>query len=140
MKNKITIRTVILFLTCIALGVLFVKNGLESKQVQKSQVEQIATKPTVTVSVNNGISLLTESIAATTPFEALSIIAKNNTIVLTTKQYDFGVFVSGIGGVMTTSEYGWIYYVNGVSGSVAADKQELKQNDSIEWKYEKSIF
>ena len=31
----------------------------------------------------------------------------------------------------------WAYYVNGNYGTVSADKQIVKNNDIIEWKYEK---
>ena len=31
----------------------------------------------------------------------------------------------------------WAYYYNGNYGTVSADKQILKDNDTIEWKYEK---
>ncbi len=30
----------------------------------------------------------------------------------------------------------WVYYINGVSGSVGADKQNVENNDLIEWKFE----
>ena len=34
----------------------------------------------------------------------------------------------------------WIYYVNSESGMVGADKYIIKNNDIIEWKFEKSIY
>lgn len=30
----------------------------------------------------------------------------------------------------------WIYYINGESGTIGADKQTVKNNDIIEWKFE----
>jgi hypothetical protein len=141
MKNKkLNARTVILIIMCVVLGVLFVKNGLESKQIQKNPIEQTMGKPSVTTTINDGASLITESVSAATPFEALTLVAGKKQMPLTTKQYDFGIFVNGIGEVMTTKDFGWIYYVNNASGDVAADKYELKSGDQVEWKYEKSIF
>ncbi|MFH0749961.1 MAG: DUF4430 domain-containing protein [Candidatus Gottesmanbacteria bacterium] len=140
MKNKLNARTVVLIIMCVALGGLFVKNGLESKQVQKSTVEQTVKKPTVNITINDGASLIAESVSAGTPFEALSLVAEKKQISLITKQYDFGIFVSGVGDAVTTNDFGWIYYVNNMSGDVAADKYELKDGDQVEWKFEKSIF
>lgn len=142
MKKTINVRTILLIIMCIVLGVLFVKNGLESKNGVGSSTTKQTTKPSVSVSIDTGKSteVLTASVSANTPFEALRITAEQNNRELSTKQYDFGVFVTGIGDVMTTTEYGWIYYVNSLSGTVAADIYELKSGDQVEWKFEKSIF
>ncbi len=140
MKTKMNARTIILIIMCVVLGVLFVRNGLEVKRIQQHPIERTTNKPEVVVTINNGASLITETISAGTPFEALSVLAEKKQLPLTTKQYDFGVFVSGIGDVLTTKEFGWIYYVNNKSGDVAADKYELHNGDQVEWKFEKSIF
>ena len=143
MKKTINFRTILLIVMCVVLGVMFVKNGLESKYAQKSTATtQLSIKPSVSVSIDTGksIEVLTASVSASTPYEALLVAAEQNNRVLSTKQYDFGVFVTGVGDVMTTADYGWIYYVNAVSGTVAADTYELKSGDQVEWKFEKSIF
>ena len=142
MKKTINFRTILLIIMCIVLGVLFVKNGLESKYKEELSTTQISTKPSVSVSIDTGkaTEVLTTSVSASTPYEALLVAAEQNNRVLSTKQYDFGVFVTGVGDVMTTTEYGWIYYVNAASGTVAADIYELKSGDQVEWKFEKSIF
>jgi len=142
MKKTINFRTILLIVMCIVLGVLFVKNGLESKNGVGSPITQQSTKPSVSVTIDTGKSteVLTASVSSNSPYEALQIVAEQNNRVLSTKQYDFGVFVTGVGDVMTTAEYGWIYYVNSVSGTVAADAYELKSGDQVEWKFEKSIF
>lgn len=95
------------------------------------------TSPKVTFIVN---STTYSDIQASTPYEALVFIARKNNIQLQTKQYDFGVFVEGIGEIKNTPEKAWIYYVNGKSGEVASDKYELKQGDSVEWKYTTPIY
>ncbi len=142
MKKTINFRTILLIVMCVVLGVLFVKNGLESKNADKTTTTQQNVKPSVSVSIDTGkaTELLTASVSAFTPYEALLVSAEKNNRVVSTKQYDFGIFVTGVGDVMTTAEYGWIYYVNTVSGNVAADSYELKSGDQIEWKFEKSIF
>ncbi|MCL4382460.1 MAG: DUF4430 domain-containing protein [Patescibacteria group bacterium] len=80
------------------------------------------------------------TVSAKTALEALQNLAKQENLDLKTKQYDFGVFVEGIGGVENTKEKAWIYFINGKSAEVAADKYELKNGDIIEWKYIKPNF
>lgn len=55
--------------------------------------------------------------------------------------YSFGVFIESIGGVKNGDDgkY-WQYYVNGKLGEVAADKQEVKAGDKVEWRFEKADF
>ena len=53
-----------------------------------------------------------------------------------------GFFVEEINGVKNDSrtlKY-WIYYVNGKSASMGVSSYQIKANDIIEWKYEKSNF
>ncbi len=95
------------------------------------------TASTVTGVVN---SITYENIQAATPYDALVLIAKKNNLVLQTKQYDFGIFVEGVGEQKMTKDKVWIYYVNGKSGEVASDKYELKQGDTVEWKYTTPIY
>jgi len=139
--KKINVRTVILVCICVVLGIVFINNGIQSKNKQTNISVETAKKPVVTVIINDGIQITTDSsIVAETPFAALTLLSQKKKLALTTKQYDFGIFVSAIGAVTSTKEKGWIYYVNGVSGSVAADKYQLKNGDVVEWKFETSIF
>lgn len=95
-----------------------------------------------TTSVVTGVvnSVTHKDIQAATPYDALVLIAKKNNLDLQTKQYDFGIFVEGIGNQKNTKDKAWIYFVNGKSGEVAADKYELKQGDIVEWKYTTPIY
>jgi len=142
MKKTINARTILLIIMCVVLGVLFVRNGLETKNAEKKTVTQTTAKPSVSITIDNGkqTEMLTASVSASTPYEALTVAAEQGKRTLTTKQYDFGIFVTGVGDVVGASDYGWIYYVNSVSGTVAADKYELKTGDQVQWKFEKSIF
>lgn len=142
MKKTIQFRTILLFILCVVLGVLFVKNGLETKNAQKTADTQPVTTPAVSITIDTGraTEFFTASVSATTPYEALIIGAEQGGRTVETKQYEFGKFVTGIGDVIAHDEYGWIYYVNSVSGNVASDKYELKTGDQVEWKFEKSIF
>jgi hypothetical protein len=57
-------------------------------------------------------------------------------VQVTTKQYDFGVYVEAVQGIKGEKGYFWIYYVNGTPAMQAADKYIVQPNDVIEWKYE----
>ncbi len=92
------------------------------------------------VVIDDGETKKEATVSAQTAFEALQNLAQQNNLNLKTKQYDFGVFVEGIGGVENTKEKTWIYFINGKSAEVAADKYELKNGDIIEWKYVTPIF
>lgn len=70
-----------------------------------------------------------------TVFDALKSLAQEKGVSLDVQTYDFGVFVKGIGGYASTNEVAWIYFVNGNSGTIAADQQEIKAGDKIEWRY-----
>ncbi len=100
------------------------------------------TSPTKTTSTATGVvnSITYQNIQASTPYEVLVLIARKNNIELQTKQYDFGIFVEGIGEQKMTKDKVWIYYVNGKSGEVASDKYILKQGDIVEWKYTTPIY
>ncbi len=104
---------------------------------QVRQTSPVKSTSIVTAIIN---SISYSDVQATTPYDALVVIAKKNNLVLQTKQYDFGVFVEGIGDKKNTQAKAWIYYVNGKSGEVSADKYELKQGDSVEWKYTTPIY
>jgi len=48
-----------------------------------------------------------------------------------------GVFINSIDGVANSTESYWMYYVDGELGQLAPDKFMTKNNQTIEWKYEK---
>ena len=54
--------------------------------------------------------------------------------------YD-AIFVEAING-LENGEDGmyWQYYINGEYGNLGADKQPLKNNDIVEWRFEESTF
>ena len=70
-----------------------------------------------------------------TAYEILSEVAKKEGMTIDAKQYDFGIFIQGIGGKENTNDKSWIYFVNGEAGNVAADQRILEAGDRVEWKY-----
>lgn len=103
------------------------------------RVEQ-PVKPQAKVVIENGEIRTEATVSAKTAFEALEIITSQQHLTPKVKQYDFGVFVEGIGGVDNTKDKAWIYFVNGKSPEMAADKYLLKPGDVVEWKYIKPPF
>lgn len=71
----------------------------------------------------------------TTAFGVMDTLAQQNEIPIITEEFDFGVFVKAIGEREGSTEMAWIYFVNGEAGAVAADNFEVKNGDTIEWKY-----
>lgn len=81
-----------------------------------------------------------ELVEAKTAYEALQATAENRDWLIQVKNYDFGSLVEAINGQKNTSDKAWIYFINGQAATQAADKQELKAGDVMEWKYEKPIY
>jgi hypothetical protein len=50
-------------------------------------------------------------------------------------------FVTSINGTYNgqDSKY-WQYYVNGLYGEIASDKKKINNNDTVEWRFERSKF
>lgn len=134
MKNIVRILILTIIVGILGFGLWYVLGG---RQQTPSPTASNAATSTVTCVLN---SITYSDIQASTPYEALVLIARKNNIELQTKQYDFGIFVEGIGDQKMTKDMAWIYYVNGKSGEVASDKYLLKQNDAVEWKYTTPIY
>lgn len=127
-------KKIIVFALLIA-AALFVIVPRVLVQVQPPVVTPSVT-PSVTVTFDTGTTIATHSgVTASTAFQALIAAAEKQSWEVTSKQYDFGVFVQGVGPLANTKEKAWIFFVNGKAGTVAADKQPLNAGDSVEWKY-----
>lgn len=74
-----------------------------------------------------------------TVFSMLQDISQNDKIELKyNNKFKFGVLIDSIDGIESgTDNKWWQYYINGELGPVAADKQELKGGDKVEWRFEK---
>jgi len=79
--------------------------------------------------------------STTTAFNLLENKAEELNFVLKTKMYDFGIFIEAIGDKENgrDGKY-WMYYVNNEMPMVAADKEEIKSGDKVEFKFEKPSF
>jgi Domain of unknown function (DUF4430) len=129
-------RTYIIAAAILAVFFILFSKTLIVRPPSVSIQTKITTSPVVSVTLDTGSTIATISgVTAQNAFQALVEAAVKQNLKLTTKQYDFGVFVEQIGTIVNTKEKSWIYFVNGISGTVAADKHQLKTGDSVEWKY-----
>jgi hypothetical protein len=136
MKKRIQIFVAIIVVGILGIGGWYVLFGRMPK-IPVQQESVVTVNPSVTCIFN---STTFSDIRASSPYEALVLVTKIQNVELTTKQYDFGVFVEGVGDQQMTKDKVWIYYVNGKSGEVASDKYELKLGDTVEWKYTTPIY
>ena len=95
------------------------------------------TNNLITIIFPDGKTVRKENFAASA-YEALQNIAKENNLQLKTKQYDFGIMVTGIGQYENGKLMYWIYEVNGKTPPLSADKYVINSGDIINWKYSKA--
>lgn len=76
-----------------------------------------------------------------TAYEALQEAAKEDSLEIKTTAYDFGLSIDAIGDKEGgQDDMYWMYYIDGATAPVAVDKQEVKEDMKVEFKYEKSEF
>lgn len=122
-------------------SIFLVGQRFYSKPLSAPQsVVSVAPQRVATVQVDFGegkiATVSAEKVAGLSVYEVLEGVAKQEEWKVDVKQYDFGVFVTGINGVGGDTAKGWLYYVNGKAGTVAADQQLVVDGDKVEWKYE----
>ncbi|OGZ18935.1 MAG: hypothetical protein A2175_02280 [Candidatus Nealsonbacteria bacterium RBG_13_42_11] len=76
-----------------------------------------------------------------TAFDLLEEGTENSDLFLKTKTYDIGILIEAIGDKENgQDEKYWFYYVNGKMPMISADKEEIKLEDKVEFRFEKSSF
>ena len=75
-------------------------------------------------------------------YDLMSTLREEKKIDFKNKDYSaLGFFIEEINGVRNNpSGKNWVYYINGQPGKVGVSYYKLKNNDVIEWKYEKKSF
>lgn len=75
-----------------------------------------------------------------TVYDLLKKASSEYNFSLRVTDYSFGVFIEELAGVSNNSKEGkyWLYYLNGKLSSKGASIQELKDNDAVLWRYEKT--
>ncbi len=146
MKKNVFIIIGIGIIIFIGSWLLFSDNSWQPniKEKENSSVLETAEKE-ATLIINDGEKELKtfeiKFVEGETAFGLLKNKTEELDITLKTKTYDIGTMIEAIG----DKENGqggkyWLYYVNGQMPMVAADKNELKSGDKVEFKFEKSSF
>ena len=111
-----------------------------SLQRQTVNLKQFSNQPEViqvTIIINNGQTQTTYPLSLTAASSVLEALQKIDGLLVTTKDYgQLGVLVNGIGDQFNGQDgrY-WQYWLNGAYSLIGADKQILKANDVVEWKF-----
>lgn len=70
-----------------------------------------------------------------TVLDLLLLAAKKNQFEVDYEESEMGAWIKGISGVENTKDQFWMFWVNGKMAEKAADKQEIKDGDEVEFKF-----
>lgn len=106
-------------------------------------VEEIKKKATLVIDdgTENPQSFELELEEGTTAFDLLKEATDQAGLELDYSESDFGMMINAIGDKKggQDNKY-WLFYVNGEMAPVAADKQEVKADNKVEFRFEESTF
>lgn len=140
MKTK---NLVIIFILLIALAgglaILVVKRNqvFDSRQFSKDQTEKIQA-----VMLIDGVEYRTTMEVGSSVYDLMNELKEQGKIDFKSSDYSgMGFFITEINGVKNDpAGKNWLYYVNGQPAQVGVSYYKFKNNDTIEWKYEKKSF
>ena len=114
---------------------LMAVQGIASASVFPSAVP--ASGVTVEIDFGNGTSLTFPNVEAADVLEATQSVAE-----VEAEWYGDLVFVVAIAGVHEdpVARVYWQYWVNGELGPIAANKFQLQDNDTVEWRRQSSVM
>ena len=76
-----------------------------------------------------------------TALDAMELHASSTEFSYEGEEYPgLGIFVHTINSQKNTDDKFWILYINGTTSPVGAGDAEVSPGDTIEWRFEKSIF
>jgi hypothetical protein len=110
-----------------------------SKNTTSNTIEEPKPTPTIeinvaTIKIDNVGTYQVEIANSDTAFSILKKAAAQNDFSISYDSYDFGVFVTTIGGIKANNSQFWAFYYNGAFSSVGASDQKISQDDVISWK------
>ncbi|MBI4778871.1 DUF4430 domain-containing protein [Candidatus Falkowbacteria bacterium] len=90
----------------------------------------------------NGVKYETEVKPDSSVYDLMILLKTENKINFSGKNYSgLGFFIEEINGAKNDSAgKNWLYYINGQPAQIGASNYLIKNNDIIEWKYEKKSF
>ncbi len=145
--KTLRMKTIIKIILLVALaGAVFLQHSLVTKNPPTT--DGVNQEITVALKIDfgdgnisnyDGVRLGQEK----TVFSLLKKVAEENNMEFSFKEYpDMGALVESIGNVK--NDFGnnkwWQYWVNGEYANVGASSFQLKNNDSVEWKYVEGQF
>lgn len=107
-----------------------------TKTVTKTVVVKEEPDPEASVIIEGVGSYQVDIETGDTAFDILKRAAAAYKFALEYQSYDFGVFVTAIGGVKPVGNQYWAFYYNGKYSNVGASAQAISENDTIYWKLE----
>lgn len=155
-SGLVVIMGLLLLILAIVAKVTIENNSIDSDNISASSVfsgSTVIAEPNKNndvlyiIDAGNGKIIYKEKVVLTeksdTVFTILKTLSEDKKYFEIKYNYNFpklGVLVESIGGIKGDSEKYWQFYLNGRLGQLAADKQELKSGDTIEWRFEKTNF
>jgi hypothetical protein len=135
------VAAVVIIGAALLVSIATVKNSGQNQQENSTQ--NVSQKVFLTIDSGNGTvkNFSTDFRQNITAFDLLKEAAENMSFAIKTKTYDIGIFIQAVNGTEggTDGKY-WIYYVNGQMANIGADKNYLKPQDKVEFKFEKPNF
>jgi len=158
LKSKIDTRLGIIFLIALTAGAIslitesYKRTGQEidylnqDQALVSTQILKSAVNGKVSYKIDGGNGKIITSILVLSKnsnvFSLLESLSKRENFKIESKEYKgMGVLVESIDGIKngTDNKY-WQYWINGELPMKAADQQEVKNGDKIEWKFDFADF
>lgn len=125
-NNKIFLPLTVLLLIIIG-GYLLMQPALKNENSRYNKETSATQTDSISYEGRDGIDVLT-------------LLKENAKIETQDFGSDLGEYVLSINSKGSENNYFWTYYVNNVKADSSASKYITKNNDKIEWKYEKFDF
>jgi len=114
----------------------------EKKIEQPQAISALAEEKIKAVMLINGVKYEAEVKAGASAYDLMNELKQNGKISFSGKNYSgLGFFVEEINGLKNNPlAENWIYYVNGNPAPVGISNYLIKNDDVLEWRYEKKSF
>ncbi len=115
------------------------------RALNQDQAKAPASEPNKKILANlaiSGVKYEAQVSPDSTVYDLMRLLKEQNKIDFKSRDYSrLGFFIEEINGVKNDpAGKNWLYYVNGQPAQVGVSYYKLKNNDVIEWKYEKKSF
>jgi len=139
-KSKKILISLSFIVFSFAVGILTVKNLSFQKYLNSDpevlSAEQI-NEAYLDVDFGNGRveTFSSEINSGDSAFFILEKFSEERGVDINYEQYDFGVFIKGIGETEGDNSKAWLYSVNGENANVSADNYKLNAGDMVRFEY-----